>query len=191
MPNFVTSVFSIFARCGGESRHPENASARVWYPADTFSTASVAGYPEEFSRFASGALTSWSSLFWLAIACDCCSASFVNSGSTTTPPRPLFCRYSEIIEAAAGTSSLAPALAMLAYIDGCSIVATSPAQPPSARSPIMATIARMIRKFPRIDAVVAYQPWLNGERRSNFDRDSGARRSERTRNLERIARDFG
>src|SRR5438034_1638851 len=32
--------------------------------------------------------------------------------------------------------------------------------------------------------VVAYQPWLNSERRSNFERHSGRDRGERTRNLE-------
>src|SRR4030081_831322 len=92
MPNFVTPFFSIFARGGGESRQPEKASGKVGYPADTFSTASVAGYPDVFRRLASGALTSWSSLLWLAIACDCDSASFMSSGSTTPPARPLFCR---------------------------------------------------------------------------------------------------
>src|SRR3982074_1503258 len=73
MPSFATPFFSILARCGGESRQPEKASARVWYPADTFSTASVAGYPDALRRFASGALTSWSSWLRLAIACDCVS----------------------------------------------------------------------------------------------------------------------
>src|ERR1700730_12681986 len=188
MPNSVTPFFSILALCGGESRHPENASARVWYPADTFSTASVAGKPDAFRRFASGALTSWSSLFWLAIACDCCSASFVSSGSITTPPKPLFCRYSEIIDAAAWESSLAPGLAMLAYMLGCSTGATSAAQPPSANSPRIATAARMIRSSPTVRVVVAYQPWLNGERRSRQHDSSLSRLRGR---VPRIARRGG
>jgi hypothetical protein len=52
---------------------------------------------------------------------------------------------------------------MLTYMLGCSI-GTSAAQPPSAKSPIIATAARMIRGSPKWNVVVAYQQWLNGER---------------------------
>src|ERR1700679_3133825 len=52
---------------------------------------------------------------------------------------------------------------MLRYIAGCSVDGASAAQPPSASSPIMAIIARFIL-FPRFGGVIAYQPWLNGER---------------------------
>jgi hypothetical protein len=74
----------------------------------------------------------------------------------------LFFLYSEIIVAAASGSSLAPS-AMLKYMLGCS-VETSPAQPGSANNATIAAHARMIQ-VPKgfFRAVVACQPWLNGE----------------------------
>ena len=98
-----------------------------------------------------------------AIACDCDSASRVNSGSSTTVPRPLFCRYCEIIEAATCESRCAPETAMSTYIAGSSVEVLSPAQPASAKSPKMAMIARVMES-PKLAPVVAYQPWLKGER---------------------------
>src|SRR5947199_7821297 len=55
---------------------------------------------------------------------------------------------------------------------GCSIGASA-AQPQSANKPMIATAARIINKFPCPHravwtAVVAYQPWLNGERGARF-----------------------
>src|SRR5438105_1831490 len=97
------------------------------------------------------------------MAIDWDSASFIRSGSTTTPPRPLFWRYSEIIDAAATGSSLAPPSAMLRYMAGCSVGITSPAHPPNTKRPIMATAPR-IMLIPRVEWVVAHQPWLKGER---------------------------
>jgi hypothetical protein len=42
-------------------------------------------------------------------------------------------------------------------------------QPASARSAVMAKIARMVENYPRGQAaVVAYQQWLNSERRGCF-----------------------
>src|SRR6478672_4860433 len=72
----------------------------------------------------------------------------MRSGSTATAPNPLFSRYREIIDAAACGSSVAPPLAMLRYMVGCSGVWVSARQPPSANSPMMATIARMTDRAP-------------------------------------------
>src|SRR5438067_9460500 len=63
---------------------------------------------------------------------------------------------------------------MLRYMLGCSIGASA-AQPQIANKPMIATAARIINKFPCQHravwtAVVAYQPWLNGERRARFTR---------------------
>src|SRR5438477_12399793 len=63
---------------------------------------------------------------------------------------------------------------MLRYMLGCSIGASA-AQPQSANKPMIATAARIINKFPCQHravwtAVVAYQQWLNGERRARFTR---------------------
>src|SRR5258707_9215567 len=95
------------------------------------------------------------------MACDCVSASFTSSGSTTTPPRPLFCRYCEIIAAAATGSSLAPGFAMSEYMAG-SWIGASAAQPASNKVKKIAAAARM-NQPPVVTRVVAYQPWLNGE----------------------------
>src|SRR5882757_8497354 len=54
-------------------------------------------------------------------------------------------------------------------------------QPPSANNPMMATIARMMEGAPDWSAVVAYQPWLKGERGELLGSFRGAKR---TRNLE-------
>src|SRR5215216_5777576 len=72
--------------------------------------------------------------------------------------------------AAATGSSVAPGCDMSRYIDGCSGILTSAEQPASSKTPIMAVVARFTERIPqrirkRLDAaVVAYQPWLNGER---------------------------
>src|SRR5215468_9606939 len=114
------------------------------------------------------------------MAMDWASATFIRSGSTTTFPSPLFWRYCEIMEAAVWGSSVAPPLAMDRYMAGCSGW-LSDMQPESARSANMARIARIFEAYPRDEGgVVAYQQWLNSERRADlgpFRLNPGRRKS--------------
>src|SRR5215468_5590862 len=80
------------------------------------------------------------------------------------------------MEAAVFGSSVAPPLAMERYMAGCSGW-LSDMQPESARSAVMARIARMVGNYPRGQAaVVAYQQWLKSEQRADLGH-SGAMRS--------------
>src|SRR5262249_25040734 len=110
----------------------------------------------------SGGGTSWSSLFLPAMVCDWASGSRISSGSTATAPRPLFCRYCEIIEAATTGSSRAPGTAMSTYIADVSS-GVSDAQAPSNNVAEIAAAARSDIMSPKSGGVVAYQPWLKGE----------------------------
>src|SRR5215475_9810135 len=66
--------------------------------------------------------------------------------------------------AAATGSSVAPGWAISRYMAGWSGILTSAEQPASSNRPIMAVVACFTKGIPQgWTAVVAYQPWLNGE----------------------------